>query len=387
MAARVLDVELTQPLHEVSGLDAYDEALIVLRFRGRPVGQTRRPISGGRLDLPGAHAELVEAAGPCLVERWVHEFLGWSDDPAPRAEPATVAVCTRDRPDDVRRCLEGLVQQPDRGDELLVVDNAPSTEATADVVAAFPRVRYVREPRPGLNRARNRALREARHDVVAFNDDDAVPDPGWLDALVRNFDDPAVACVTGLTMPLELETEAQELFQRLSPFGRGFRRVVFDATTVSPLAVGPIGAGANMAVRVSALDEVGPFDEALDAGTPTRSGGDSEMFSRLLGAGLRIVYDPAALNWHRHRRTRQELRQTLYGYGVGISAFLTRSLLVRGEWTAPVVAWKWFRHRHAPDLVRALLGRPGPRPLDLVVAELGGCLAGPWAYLRSRGAR
>ncbi|MCA1627002.1 MAG: glycoside hydrolase family 2, partial [Acidobacteria bacterium] len=95
----------------------------------------------------------------------------------------------------------------------------------------------------------------------------------------------------------------------------------------------------NMALRRSAVEQVGFFDEALDAGTPARSGGDNEMFTRILLAGYRIVYEPAALNCHRHRRTWEELRAAIYGYGVGVYAAWTRSLLVEGELSALKVAF------------------------------------------------
>ncbi|HSK09443.1 MAG TPA: glycosyltransferase, partial [Vicinamibacterales bacterium] len=236
----------------------------------------------------------------------------------------------------------------------------------------------------GLNAARNRALREARHDLVAFTDDDAVVDPGWLAALARNFEDPRVLCSTGLTMPAELETEAQELFEVYTPFSRGFDRRVFDPTSTSPLAVGPVGAGANMALRRSILDRVGEFDEALDGGTPTRSGGDHEMFSRILASGFHIVYDPAALSWHRHRRTMEELRETVRGYGTGVYAMWTRALLTGRDYGVFKQAYLWLRHGQVPELLRSL--RPATRrvPLRLLAAEWRGCLAGPRAYLVSR---
>jgi len=219
---------------------------------------------------------------------------------------------------------------------------------------------------------------------VAFTDDDAIVDREWLAALVRNFDDPRVLCVTGLTMPVELETEAQELFEAYSPFGRGFERRVFDAVRSSPLAVGRVGAGANMALRRSALDLVGEFDEALDGGTPTRSGGDHEMFSRILAAGFRIVYDPAALSWHRHRRSMEELRETLRGYGTGVYAMWTRALVEGREYGVFKQAAAWLRYGQVPELARALAGRPRRMPLSLLAAEWRGCLAGPFAYLASR---
>ena len=75
-------------------------------------------------------------------------------------------------------------------------------------------------------------LRDARGDVVAFTDDDAVPEREWLGGLMPNFQSPRVVCVTGLTLPLALDTEAQELFETHCTFVRGFRRRVFDGQTI-----------------------------------------------------------------------------------------------------------------------------------------------------------
>jgi cellulose synthase/poly-beta-1,6-N-acetylglucosamine synthase-like glycosyltransferase len=282
MPTPVLDLEFEDLPPGITGIERYHQALLLIRFRGQPVGQTTVPVFNGCISAVDLRHAVVQAGGWPLWEAWLFDRLEWdcvqlAHHPLPSS---TVAVCTRDRPDDIRRCLHALMRLHDDGQELLVIDNCPSTDATQQIVSEFARVRYVREPVPGLDVARNRALTEARGDIVAFSDDDAAPDPGWLRALLRNFDDPLVFCVTGLTMPLELETDAQEWHERYSTFGRGFKRRVFERTLVNPMAAGKIGAGVNMAIRRSALQLVGPFDEALDAGTRTRSGGDSEMFSR-----------------------------------------------------------------------------------------------------------
>ena len=65
-------------------------------------------------------------------------------------------------------------------------------------------------------------------------------------------------------------------------------------------------------------------------------------------------------------------------------ALWARKLFFERELTVPKVAWGWFRHTQLPALVRSLLGRPDSVPLDLVLAELRGCVAGPWCYLRAR---
>jgi len=386
MATAVLDLDLEKVPAAITGLDRYREARILIRLAGRPVGQTTLPVVDGAIGGVGLRDAMIEAAGWPLSECWLRQRLQWDypDLQASAYPKATVAICTRDRPDDVRRCLDALMRLEDHGEEILVVDNCPATDVTKRVVEEYPGVRYVREDRPGASAARNRALREARYDIVAFTDDDAAPDPSWLRGLLRNFNDPLVLCVTGLTMPLELETEAQEWFERHTPFGRGFARFVLDGTTCNPLHVARAGTSANMALRKSILEYVGMFDEALGPGTLTKTGEDFDLFSRILTSGYRIAYDPAALSWHRHRQTWKELQHTVYGYGAGVYACLTRTFFVEREFGAPLVAWGWLRHSQLPALVRSIMHQGECKPLDLLVAELRGCMAGAWAYVRSR---
>jgi hypothetical protein len=139
-----------------------------------------------------------------------------------------------------------------------------------------------------------------------------------------------------------------------------------------------------MALRRCLLDTVGLFDEALGPGTPSKTGEDFDMFSRILTSGHRIVYDPEALSWHRHRRTWKELQQVIHGYGTGVYAYLTRSMFVERELSAPSIAWNWLRNSQVPQLIKAVLRRSDGKPTDLLIAELRGCLLGPWAYLSSR---
>ena len=385
MPSAVVTVDLEHIPTVIDGLDRYTRAFIYLQLRGRVVDHIRLPVRAGRLAGAEIHAAMAKQDSYTVWDRWLRNHLEWEEPGASATGVrATVAVCTRERPEDLERCLSALEAMPDDSQDIVVIDNAPFTNATQGVVARHPRARYVREGRLGLNAARNRALAEAAHEIVAFIDDDAVADPGWLRGLSRNFADPLVQCVTGLTLPLELETPAQEWQEILSPFGRGLARRVFDTTVLSPPSAGLTGAGVNMALRRGVPAVVGPFDEALDAGTFTRSGGDNEMFSRILGAGYRIVYDPAALSWHRHRRTWPELRQAFYGYGAGVYAAWTRSLLVERELHVLRTAYRWLLDHHLRSVARSLLRRPDSGPLDLVLAELSGCAAGPWAYLASR---
>ena len=380
MPTAILDFDAERLPPAITLPARYDRALVLVRWQGRPVGQVILPVRNGDVSVRQLREAIVESAAGEIQRERLHAYLGRGEaHPKPIA---TVAVCTRDRPWDLQRCLGSIAGMPDDGQEVLVVDSASRGEETRRVAEAAG-FRYVREDRPGLDIARNRALREAKHAVVAFTDDDAMPDRGWLRALTSNFEDPRVLCVTGLTMPAELETESQILFERTNGFGRGFERRTYRGTEHDPFLVARIGAGVNMALRRDVVELVGPFDEALDAGTPTRSGGDHDMFTRILAAGYTIAYDPAALCWHKHRRGRSALRKALYGYGVGVYAHLTGQLLRNRETRAIAVGRGWFRHQRR-NLYRSMLRRPGYVPLDLVFAELWGCVMGPRAYFVAR---
>ncbi len=386
MPTAIVDVDVERLPSELVGLERYERALVLLRLRDHPVGQVTLPVTHGRVDGGAIRDAALDRGRWPLWERWLLQHIAWDPVNAAGAAPqtATVVIVTHDRPDDLQRALEAVLRLDGEGHDVLVVDNCPSTDAARAIVEGYRGVRYVREDRRGASAARNRALREATTDVVAFTDDDAAPDPGWLRALLRNFNDPLVYCATGLTMPLELETDAQEACERYTPHGRGFSRTVFSGSRCNPLSVGQVGVSLNMALRRSALEHVGAFDELLGPGTPCRCGEDYDFFSRILAAGYRIVYDPAALSWHRHRRTWEELHDTVYGYGVGVYAFWTRAMLVEREWSVFQHALRWLTRKQLPSLVRALRGRNGMVPASLVFAELRGCAVGPWAYLASR---
>jgi GT2 family glycosyltransferase len=242
----------------------------------------------------------------------------------------------------------------------------------------------VLEPCPGTGIARSCGARAATLEFVAFTDDDAEVDPLWLSKLLRNFDDPTVAVVTGLALPMELETPAQIWFEITNSFSRGFERRVFDLSSIDPLAAGVLGATVSSAFRRSVFDSVGYFDDALGPGTPARASDDHEMFYRILAAGYRAVYDPSALVWHHHRRNWPALKSTLYNYSVSVFSWWTAALLLRNEWGLLRLGLGWFLQHHVRQILGVILRRPRAIPRDLASAELKGALMGPFSYFKSR---
>jgi len=401
---RLVDVELTAPPPSLDALDRYGSLRALVRLHGVPLGSVTVPLRDGRVPARVLEDAIAARLGPAAMRHLLDDHLRASEPwrglghllarPCPRANvplpPMTVAVCTRGRPALVARCLEALRRLDYPSLDLLVVDNAPTDRATEEAVRAHAGVRYACEPRPGLDRARNRAIAEARGELLAYTDDDAVPDPGWPRALAAAFASaPDVMAVTGAVVPLSLDTEAQELFERAGGFGSPFAPRVFRAERRLAIArwgdAGQLGTGANMAFRRAVFDSVGEFDPALDVGTPTNGGGDIEMLFRVVHAGWALAYTPAALVRHEHRRDRDGLREQLRNNGVGFSAYIVRSMLAYpGERLAFARVWlRWLLRWPAARFFRSLL-RQGPVPRDLLAAELVGAFVGLRRYQRAR---
>lgn len=385
MTTRVLQADLAEGFADRSDLARYAKARVLVRYSGRVVGEVMVPIEHGVLSastirLAAMRDEQVrERISDVVIDRRL-----MLEPPLPVPTSWSVVVCTRDRAHMLSLCLESLVAVTKGLGEIIVVDNAPSTDETERLVERYPAVRYVREEMPGLNRARMRGAQVASGDIVIYTDDDTVAEEGWIQALLREFSGSRIGCVTGMTMPYELETEAQELFEMTGGFCRGFDRRVFDSTTLSPARAGAAGSGANMAFRRDLVLLKGLFDCELDMGTPARTGGDTYAFSRLLADGYRVVYTPDALNWHRHRRDRADMLKTMSGYFTGMNAFLTKRVVEEQDMQALKFSLSFLRRHLIRELVRSLARRPNHYPMDLVVAELKGALRGPLAYVASR---
>lgn len=386
MTAHIAEVELDDGLDDLRFDGRHTQALVLVRLRRRPVGAVRVPVRDGVVRSEELLAALTEDEGTRrrIGRELVRRHLGPSGEPQPSTAPSwSVVVCTRDRPEHLRRCLGALRRVDAEGGEILVVDNAPSDDASRRIVDELG-VGYVLEPEPGLNRARRRGLDAASGEIVLFTDDDVVVDPGWVTAMLEPFAAHRVGGTAGLVLPLELETRTQEVFERVAPFPRGFERRVFDHTTTPPAAAGTVGAGASMAFRRSLATDLELFDAPLDVGTASLSGGDTYAFYLLLDAGYQIVYTPEALAWHRHRRDMDAVRATLHAYSTGVFSVLARCVVEHRDLEALRSGLVWLMGHHLRELARSGMRRRGRLPGRLVLAELRGCVEGLRVYRRER---
>jgi GT2 family glycosyltransferase len=353
---------------------ASSPGMAVFWWQGRPVhhqwlaGPASSPLDG-QLD-PGLMARIraeESAASPAL-------------------HPASVVICTRDRPDELRRCLASLPQQTVAPREVIVVDNASRDQRTREVALSAGAI-YLREDRPGLDIARNTGARRATSTVVAYTDDDVLLHRSWLERLVAAFDRPEIAAVTGLVLPAELATEAQRHFEMHWSFGRGYVRRDYDAARFAAHAGGvfpawEIGAGASMAFRREVFERIGYFDERLDVGQAGCSG-DSEFWYRVLANGMSCRYEPRSVAFHFHRRSLDGLSHQLFHYMRGHAA----ALLVQHERTGIAAnrtqAWRRMPRWYAGRLWHRLAGRRVVQDRFLR-QEILGYLSGLLFYLRHR---
>lgn len=208
----------------------------------------------------------------------------------------SVVVPTYKRPDLLRRCLEALQRQTlgAGGYEIIVCDDGPSEharEVVRDRVAAMPggpAVHYLAiSATQGPAAARNQGWRTARAPIVAFTDDDTVPDPRWLDAGLEAMAGGADAATGRIVVPLPDTPSDIELD------AAGLARSEFVT--------------ANCFVRREALDALDGFDERFSMAWRE----DSDLHFRLLEQGCSLVQAPDALVVH-------PLRDMPFAAGIGM---------------------------------------------------------------------
>jgi O-antigen biosynthesis protein len=295
----------------------------------------------------------------------------------------TVVVCTRDRRALLEQCLTALRRQIYPDFEVLVIDNAPC-EPAHDICVRFG-ARYIVEPVAGLTHARNAGARAARGELIAYTDDDAVPDSGWLASLAAEFRDPTVAAVTGSIRYFKARENSREMSDEEA--ANAVRpRARFDCSTsewFTRAVLGGVGRGGNMAFRRMLFD-CHRFDHRLGRGRVLEGGDEHVMFASVISHGHIIAHCPEAVVRHptagtpsaqRAARVRAERTSIAYllflwsefpSHRGEIARFVLRALGRRlggtgGRWptlraclTAPIVYWRarteWSRSERPAQL-------------------------------------
>lgn len=212
---------------------------------------------------------------------------------------ASVVVCAYNAAGTLRDCLDGLMELDYPDYDVIVVDDGSDDETSA-IAAGFP-VQLIRQPNQGLSRARNAGMRAASGEIIAYIDADARPDVHWLKHLATTF---AASDYVGAGGP------------NLAPSGDGETAACVAASPGGPIHIllsdneAEHIPGCNMAFRRDALLAVGGFDARFRV-----AGDDVDICWRLLEAGGRLGFSPAAVVWHHQRDTVRAFWRQQRGYG------------------------------------------------------------------------
>jgi len=210
---------------------------------------------------------------------------------------ASVLVCTRNRSEPLAETCDAILDLDYADDrwELVIVDNN-STDDTLQVARSIEmrnvgRVRVIQEAEIGLSAARNCAIREARGDFLAFIDDDAHPEPGWLGALVGALRQEGVLAAGGPVIPVIQGNLPNWFLGRYLPY-----LSVWDRGTESlSLTYNEYPRGANIAFRREAFDRFGLFSTQLGRkGRTLLSGEEIELCLRIERGEGKVLYVPPA---------------------------------------------------------------------------------------------
>jgi GT2 family glycosyltransferase len=262
-----------------------------------------------------------------------------SEQATPRV---SVLVCTRNRPQQVARCVATILESPLRDFELLVIDQSTS-DATATALAAIDdaRLRLLRTPTKGLSRSRNIGIQASRAPIVLFTDDDCLAEPTWVEAVLAAF---------------EAHPEVDAVYGRVKPYGQApgpqgwiCPTVIDDADErfVEKLRTSTheaLGHGNNMAFRRRCFERHGLYHEWLGAGTPMRGGEDTDFTFRLLRRGARVMYSPRPLVHHDNWMRLEDSDAQLAGYKKSSAVVFVRFLLGGSLAAGRVLLWIFKSH-------------------------------------------
>lgn len=272
----------------------------------------------------------------------------------------SVIIPSRNRPDQVVRCLDALAAQAiePRSFEVIVVDDGSEPRLEIDPARwanVFPLV-VIHQRNTGPAGARNRGVAEARGEFLAFTDDDCLPRPTWLAELVAGLRENPEALIGGSTVNGIDDNSFSETSQLIvdmvyGHFNRDPANAYFFASN-------------NFACRRDRFLASGGFDTEF----PGAAAEDREFCDRWRLQGRPLLWRTSAVIEHRHRQSLRSFSRLHFRYGQGAFLYQYKRRL-RGSGT---MADDLGFHRNLPGLARRSLARH--RPVQRVVLALNLCL-------------
>jgi GT2 family glycosyltransferase len=189
----------------------------------------------------------------------------------------------------IGNCLDALLKQTAGRDAEILAVNDGSTDNTADVVARYLAVRLITQGNAGPAAARNRGALEAKGAIILFTDDDCVPMPDWLDAMIAPFDEPDVVGAKGVYRTRQrrlaarfVQIEYEDRYRLMA----GLPSIDFIDTY-------------SAAFRRDRFLEMGGYDTSF----PVACAEDVDLSYRMSARGWKMKFVPSAIVYHTHPET------------------------------------------------------------------------------------
>ena len=215
--------------------------------------------------------------------------MGWRMGCSIEAKSVSIIIPTFDGASRIGDCLDALVKQTAGRDVEILVVNDGSTDNTVDVVTLYSGIRLISQANAGPAAARNRGASEARGSIILFTDDDCVPMPDWLDAMIEPFEDPEVVGAKGVYRTYQkrliarfVQIEYEDRYRLMA----GLDYIDFIDTY-------------SAAFRRDRFLEMTGYDTSF----PVACAEDAELSYRMSARGWKMKFAPAAIVYHTHPET------------------------------------------------------------------------------------
>jgi cellulose synthase/poly-beta-1,6-N-acetylglucosamine synthase-like glycosyltransferase len=210
--------------------------------------------------------------------------------------------------DTIGKCLQSILDSHYPSDklEVVVVDDS-STDETISIVSKYPVRLLKHDKNKGAAAARNTGVKMSSGEIVAFTDSDCIVDKDWVRELVKCYKDKNIGAVGGKYLPYNLDnlivkfTYGRDLVTGISSLKDGENPVVLDGHLPS----------ANLSFRRKVFIEVGGFDERFKSA----AGEDRDICYRMMEKKYKLVYNPRAVVYHKHRQDLKSFLKQRYTYG------------------------------------------------------------------------
>jgi cellulose synthase/poly-beta-1,6-N-acetylglucosamine synthase-like glycosyltransferase len=256
---------------------------------------------------------------------------------------ASIIVPTFNGAPRIGNCLDALLEQAAGHNVEILVVNDGSTDNTEAIVSARSGVRLIAQANAGPAAARNHGAQKARGTIILFTDDDCVPTPDWLDAMLEPFNDPEVVGAKGVYRTRQkslvarfVQIEYEDRYRRMT----GFSCIDFIDTY-------------SAAFRRDRFLEMTGYDTSF----PVACAEDIELSYRMSARGWKMKFVPAAIVYHTHPDTLSRYLKKKYKFA------FWRMLAVRKNPN------KGLKDSHTPQLMKLQLLFP-PTLLIAVALDL-----------------